>query len=70
MPSQGYNIHANSKHYYPKDAEFLTNDNMTKPGAKFNANRHAVMVKNEKNLGADPLDEVFQCNQVEKESGR
>lgn len=65
--SQGYNIHANSKHYYPKDAEFLTNDNMAKPGAKFNANRQAVMMKDEKNIGGDPLEEVYWSDLAKKE---
>jgi hypothetical protein len=66
---QGYNIHANSKHYFPKDAEFLSNDAMSKPGAKFTSNRNAVLIKDEKPSTEDPkLEEVDPLNKVEKET--
>ena len=59
---QSANIHANSKYYYPKDAEFLSNDFMSKPGAKFNVNRNAVLIKDDKPSTVDPnLEEVTAC---------
>ena len=66
--SQGYNIHANSKFYYPKDAEFLSNDYMSKPGAKFNANKNAVLIKDDKQNNIDPnLEEVEYHNEASEE---
>lgn len=67
-PNQGYNIHANSKHYFPKDAEFLTNDAMSKPGAKFTSNRNAVLIKDEKQPAVDPyLEDVEQSHAAAQE---
>jgi hypothetical protein len=68
MQTQGYNIHANSKFYYPKDAEFLSNDYMSKPGAKFNANKNAVLIKDERQNTIDPHLEELRKNLKRYES--
>lgn len=51
---QSYDIHANSKHYFPQHAEFLSNDFVHKPGTQFNTNRNAVLFKEKKEMTKDP----------------
>lgn len=46
MRQPTYNIHANTKHYFPKESEYLTGDNfVNKPGNSFGVNRNAVLMK-------------------------
>ena len=42
--NMNFDVHANSKHYFPKDAEFLSNDYFSKPGKDFHTNKQAVFM--------------------------
>lgn len=66
--TRSYDIHANSKHYFPQDAEYLMNDYINKPGANFNTNKQAVLMKQRnKDKDVDPMlrqlrDNVSRAN--------
>lgn len=61
-------MHANSKHYFPKEAEFLSNDMINKPGTKFSSNKNAVLIKDEDITQTDPM--LVEVNELSRSSAR
>lgn len=51
-----FDVHANSKHYHPKDSEYVAEDMFAKPGKGFYGNQQAVKM----NVGAPQKPDEFE----------